>query len=232
MEVLTKTPEKLVLRTSIGYPLANAIRRSVEEIPALAIDEVEIFKNDSALYDEVLAHRLGLIPLKTDSKMNEKTSIDLTIKKKGPGKVYSGDLEGGAKIIYDNIPITLLEDKQEIEVICTARLGKGTEHAKYVPGLVYYRHLTEIKSGNSHIDKIVENSKGLIKPEKKGSKWICDLNESEIDDIKKIGEDNIKDSEEILIFVESFGHMDAEKIILAAVERLEDNLIDFEKNIK
>ena len=44
----------------IDESLANAIRRSITEIPVLAIDEVEIYKNDSALYDEMLGLRLAV----------------------------------------------------------------------------------------------------------------------------------------------------------------------------
>ena len=71
MEVVEKKPERLVLRLDISESLANALRRSVSEISTLAIDEVEIFKNDSALYDEMLAHRLGLVPLKTEKAMTD-----------------------------------------------------------------------------------------------------------------------------------------------------------------
>ena len=60
MEIVQQSADKLILKLTIPESLANAIRRSVSEIPVLAIDEVEIFKNDSALYDEFLAHRLGL----------------------------------------------------------------------------------------------------------------------------------------------------------------------------
>ena len=55
-----------VLR-GISSAYANALRRTTEEIPVLAIDEVEISKNDSVLYDEVLSHRIGLVPLKYPS---------------------------------------------------------------------------------------------------------------------------------------------------------------------
>src|SRR3989344_1445752 len=106
MDIISKTPEKMVFRTGMNYSLLNAIRRSVEEIPTLAIEDVEIFKNDSALYDEILAHRIGLVPLKTDSKMNSKTSVELSLKKAGPCTVYSGDFKGDAKIVYDAIPLT------------------------------------------------------------------------------------------------------------------------------
>ena len=40
---------------------ANLIRRScMDEVPTLAVEDVEFGDNSSALYDEVVAHRLGL----------------------------------------------------------------------------------------------------------------------------------------------------------------------------
>ena len=232
MQVIEKTPKKLILRMNANYSLANAIRRSVEEIPIFAIDEVEIFKNDSALYDEFLAHRLGLVPLKMDSKIVAKTSIDLKLVKSGPCTVYSGDLKRGAKVVYDHIPITLLEKNQELELVATARLGKGIEHAKYSPGLCYYRDILEIKGKNPQIDKIIQKSKGKIKPEKKGDKWICDLPEADVDEIIKIDKNAIKDSGELLFFIESWGQIDAKDILIKAIGALNDNLSKFEKKIK
>lgn len=231
MEVISKTPEKMLIRTDMNYSLVNAIRRSVEEIPTLAIDEVEIFKNDSALYDEVLAHRIGLVPLKTDGKMGKSTEVQLTLKKTGEAKVYSGDFEGPAKVVFDRIPLTILEDKQEIEIIATARLGTGLEHAKHVPGLVYYRNLYEVKSGNVKIDSIVESSNGAIKAEKKGSKWICDLRDAYVDEINSLDKNALNESNELLVFVESFGHLDADQIFIKASEVLKSNLESFEKEI-
>ena len=84
MEFTQKSDDRIILRIDANETLANAIRRSVSEIPTLAIDEVEIYKNDSALYDEILAHRLGLVPLKTEKGMNSKTKIDLKLTKAGP----------------------------------------------------------------------------------------------------------------------------------------------------
>ena len=94
MEIIENTPEMLILRMPANISLANALRRSVLEVPVLAVDEVEIFKNDSALYDEVLAHRIGLIPLKTEPRMSEKTKIDFKLSKTGQCTVYSDDLKG------------------------------------------------------------------------------------------------------------------------------------------
>ncbi|MBS3084215.1 hypothetical protein J4423_05395 [Candidatus Pacearchaeota archaeon] len=232
MEVIIKTPEKLVIRTDLNYSLLNAVRRSVEEIPTLAIEDVEIFKNDSALYDEVLAHRIGLIPLKNDGKITSKSSGTLSLKKTGPGTVYSGDFKGDLKIVYDNIPLTILEKDQEIEIVATALVGTGLQHTKHVPGLIYYRHLFEVKSGNVKIDSIVQNSFGVIKPEKKGNKWVCDLNDAQTDEIKTLDKESISDSSEFLLFVESFGMLDSEKIFSKAIETLQKNIEAFEESLK
>jgi len=73
MEIITKTPEEVSFILDMDVSLANAIRRSVAEIPVLAIVEADIYKNDSALYDEIIAHRLGLLSLK-NQKMKRRNS--------------------------------------------------------------------------------------------------------------------------------------------------------------
>ena len=231
MEVISKTPQKLVLRLDVSESLANAIRRSVAEVPTLAISEVEIFKNDSALYDELLSHRLGLVPLKTEKSMNEKTAVELKIKKTGPGPVYSEDLQGDAEVVEGKIPLVLLGAGHQIELIATATLGKGVNHAKHVPGLCYYRHLLEVSSG-AEIDKIIQKSKGESKPEKKGSKWICDLREADVDAIKAIDKDAVKDLDDLVFVVESYGNMPAQEIFQKAIEALSDNATEFLKELK
>lgn len=51
----------------IDPSLANAIRRIlISEVPSMAIEKVYMYNNTSIIQDEVLAHRLGLIPLRAD----------------------------------------------------------------------------------------------------------------------------------------------------------------------
>ena len=203
----------------------------MSEVPILAIDEVEIFKNDSALYDEVLSHRLGLVPLKTEKSMSSKTSVSLKLSKSGPGTVYSSDLKGAADVIYGNIPLTILNPGHKIELVAKARLGIGREHAKHVPGLCYYRHRLEIKS-SPEADKIIKSAKGLITPEKKGNAWICDLPEADSLKIEQVTKESPKDSDEILLIIESYGNMPAKDIFTKAIEAIQANLEEFEKAIK
>ena len=93
METINKTKDKYIFKTEIEDSLINSIRRYVGQIQLAAIDEVEIIKNDSPLYDETLAHRLGLVPLKQSSKKEGKLKLSSQEK----GMVYSGSLKGDLK---------------------------------------------------------------------------------------------------------------------------------------
>ena len=140
LDVITKDSEKIALKLK-GVPLqyANALRRvCLNGVPVFAIDTVDIIENTSVLPDEGLAHRLGLIPLKTDlSKYNESDKI-LLVLDSGTSEetrtVLSGELSSedeSIKPVSEKVPIVQLAPGQKIKVECYARLGRGTEHAKW-----------------------------------------------------------------------------------------------------
>lgn len=53
----------------IDASIANAFRRiMIAEVPTIAIDQVYVFDNTSVIHDEVLAHRIGLVPLNVDPR--------------------------------------------------------------------------------------------------------------------------------------------------------------------
>jgi DNA-directed RNA polymerase subunit D len=132
---------------------ANAFRRAmIGEVPTLAIEEVRIYDNTSAFFDEMLAHRLGLIPIKTDLSTystKEKCScggagcpgcmVTFTLSVEGPKTVLSSDLipqDPNATPVYDNIPIVKLTKGQKLVIEAHAILNTGREHAKWQPTLV------------------------------------------------------------------------------------------------
>ena len=70
LEVINQNENKISIRLK-GIPIqyANALRRiCLNGVPIFAIDTIEVLENTSIMPDEAIAHRLGLIPLKTDSK--------------------------------------------------------------------------------------------------------------------------------------------------------------------
>jgi DNA-directed RNA polymerase subunit D len=154
-EVLERTDERIVIKfNNISRQYINAIRRmAICEVPTLAIDDVVILENSSVMHDEAVAHRLGLIPLRTgldrfvmpqdcdckstlgcskcrvllvlDSEAMEKTKI-----------VTSGELlseDELVKPVSKDIPIVVLAPAQKLKFEAYARLGVGKDHAKWQP---------------------------------------------------------------------------------------------------
>jgi DNA-directed RNA polymerase subunit D len=251
-KISKKQEKETFLIKGINYSTANSIRRSSQEIPILAIDTVEFYKNDSALSDEILAHRLGLVPLKSDKGLLPrekctckgkgciKCKVVLKLKAQGPCTVYSKDLKTkGAEVIYKEMPLTILDKGQQLELSAEAVLGKGKEHAKFSPGLVYYNSypLIEIKGELPKKCTEICPSKAII--EDKGKITIdplkCDICGACTEECNEKGKDIIKitPSEQDFIFtIESWGQLPPHELFVEAVKALSNNLNDISKEIK
>jgi DNA-directed RNA polymerase subunit D len=227
MQTIKSTPEKIVIKEVVSESLANAIRRFIGEIPILAINEVEIFKNDSALYDETLAHRMGLVPLKMDKHFEKKGKANLKLLSRKEGYIYSGEMKGEADVVYDKIPLLYLNKNQEVEVACYASLGKGKEHAKFSPGFMTYRHVAKFSASKESEDNIKDLPLELADVE---SVYLSD-HFGEV--VRKDGKEmRVEPSDEIIITVESFGQLPPKEIILRSIEELKKSLNEVEKSIK
>lgn len=232
MRLIEKGKDQIVFGANITETLANSIRRYINQIPILAIDELEISRNDSPLYDETVAHRSGLIPLKME-KSGEGKKLKLSVKKEGP--VYSEEIKGKPEVVYKKIPITTLDKGQELDFTATVKLGKGEDHGKFSPGLMFYRNATEIL-----LDKeFLENIKSLL-PEveikEKGNKiLVVDDKKKEITDIceglanRKRKQAEITNKDELIITLESFGQIDAKDILKESIDALKKDLASVDK---
>lgn len=233
MKTIKKKSDKLVFSAEIDNSIANAIRRYVNQVQIVAIDEVEISKNDSALYDETLAHRLGLIPLKA-----KKQTGKMKLESKKEGIVYSGELKGDADVVYDKIPITILAKGQELEIKATLRIGRGSEHAKFSPGLMFFRNVMELKIDKKFKDRIKKICPNANIKESGNQIIILDDGEEEISDVcsgiaEKSGEKpEIKENSELIIKLESFGQISPEAIFEKSIEALRKDLEDVSKKLK
>ena len=70
LDILETEDERISIKFSdVPRQYVNAIRRiSISEVPTMAIDDVVMLENSSVMHDEAIAHRLGLVPLRTDLK--------------------------------------------------------------------------------------------------------------------------------------------------------------------
>lgn len=238
MEIVEKSENKLEIKEELDESLANALRRFVGDIPILAVDEVEIFKNDSALYDETLAHRIGLVPLKLEKSIHErekcsckgegcsKCTIELKLISKKDGYVYSRELKGRAEVVYDKIPLTILHHGQEIELVAYARLGRGKEHARFSPGMITYYHAPGIKTIKELKEGQEIYSHPIQKDAKKQDMLLNDLYDEALPkDSKEWME--VEATHELIIAIESFGQISPEDILLKASKELQEQLQEF-----
>jgi len=153
MKIIKKEENKLVFELDSSAELANSLRRAaIFKVPTLAIEDVYFTENSSVLYDEQIAIRLGLIPLKTSAKLSlhnecackgkgcKKCQIKVELKEKGPKMVLAKDLKiTGAEVVYPEMPIAWLEATHEIDLKASAAMGLGEEHAKWNTGWAYYK---------------------------------------------------------------------------------------------
>src|SRR6266571_3315459 len=149
MDIKLLTKEQDTIRfvlSDVSPAFANALRRIIlAEVPVMAIEDVMILENSSVMYDEILAHRLGLIPITTDQSYN--LPEECTCK---------------SELGCDKVPIVKLAQGQRIKLEAYARLGRGRDHAKWQPASACtYSYDPKAKTFNFFVD-----STGTLPPEK------------------------------------------------------------------
>ena len=232
---------------------ANTIRRLIlEDVPTLAVEEVEIKENGSALYDEMLSLRLGLAPIKTDLKSYEskekckcagagcaQCELKISLKSNKKGYVYAEEAESTdpkCTFAQEKMPLVKLLVKQKIDVQMTAILGSGKTHSKWSPGIVFYKKEPKLVVGNvKDLEKVMENcTDGVFSL--KGKK--LEVNQ------EKVYESNLLDyyteldqgitleyTDNIILSIESWGQLSCKEMLSVAAELLQEKIEALEKQL-
>tara|TARA_Y100000034_G_C6779767_1_gene348420 strand:- start:77 stop:859 length:783 start_codon:yes stop_codon:yes gene_type:complete len=228
----------------------NGIRRLIiEEVPTLAVEDVEIKANNSALYDEMMALRLGLIPIKTDLKSyrlpkNEEEIIEksarctlqLKLKSSKKGYLYAEETQSAdpkCTFVYPKMPITKILSKQKIDVTMTAVMGQGKEHIKWAPGWAHFKHQPVIKVGKIAKPQVLVDagSDGVFQI--KAGKLV--VNEEKVYESKLLeyyaqveSQVSLTYSDNFIFILESWGQLTNKEILQSAAQILLDKVEECE----
>ncbi len=201
IEVRSQSDDEIIFVVrDAEVPFINAIRRcAMVNVPKIAIEDVNIIRNDSAMFNEVLAHRLGLTPLVSDLDAVEglplpedaewddfNSGILFSLHEVGPKVVYSKDLissDSKIKPVYDTIPLVKLKEDEEIVIEASAKVGYGKEHAKWMPTTVcaykQYPEITFNEDEEVDYDCALACPRGVLKSDRRSKKIkIVDIEDS------------------------------------------------------
>lgn len=232
---------------------ANTIRRLiVEEVPTLAVEDLEIKDNNSALYDEMLGLRLGLIPIKTDLKsynLKEKCKcggegcaqceLKITLKSNKKGYVYAGEAESAdpkCNFVYEKMIVVKLLSKQKVDLTMTAVLGQGKNHIKWAPGWAFYKNEPTITLGKikdpemiakKSTDRVftLKTGKLQVNQEKAQASNLLDYYAELDENIKVDYTDNI------IFYLESWGQLSCKEILSKSAEILIEKIEALDQKI-
>lgn len=159
LEITDSSEDKIqfVLRNETAF-VANWLRRIIKsEVPTLSIDKVMIIHNTSPLQDELVVHRLGLIPIVSEvvdqmdypdecdceDELCKRCSVvfSLDVKCEESSRwVTSSDFKTNNKHVYpvvfsdgQYVKITRLKKGQRLTLKALVKKGNGGTHAKWTP---------------------------------------------------------------------------------------------------
>jgi len=239
------------LLEGVDVAFANALRRTmVSEVPIMTIDDIFYFDNSSLIPDEILAHRIGLVPLKTDldayvlpedcdcnaelgcPKCRAVLTMDVEATDNNV-TVYSGDLvsEESVAPASTRIPLAKLAPGQAIRFEAYAQLGQGKVHVKWSPvSMCVYQNVALVPGKDKASRQECLDACGPTAAAAEGDHLkVIDIQEFESCDkcrdlvSHKEIMDNLKPNE-FLFTVESNGALRPERIVQEAVKILKRKL--------
>jgi DNA-directed RNA polymerase subunit D len=247
VEFVRRDPRKVqFLARGLTPAFANGIRRAiVADVPTLSIDTVRFVENSSVMFDEMIALRLGLVPLTTDlddfgAAGEDEQVVTLALDVTGPATAYSGDLQSSDPTVRPadgNVPIIELKEGQRLELEADAVLKTGKDHAKHQGGVaVGYRHLQRVEVVGD-VDEFAADEqepnvlRGVIETDDGD---LVPTEEFDNDLTKRYPgkEVRVEDVPGAFVFhVESDGSMSAEELVIRAVESLGDRASELEAKV-
>ena len=253
IKILEKSDKKIRFVLEKSSPaFANALRRIMKsELPTMAIEYVDFEENTSGMFDELVAHRLGLIPLtfgetynlkskcKCSGKGCSRCEVTLVLDKQGPCTVNSSDMKSTDESVQPadmNIPIVELLENQRLKFEAVAQLGLGAEHIKWQASNAGYQYMPLVKVNGEKADtKIVEICPTHVFDKKDGrakvvaeDKCVLCMRCVEISEGVSVSTDDTS----FIFNVDSVSGLTAKEILERSLEALGERAEDFAESVK
>lgn len=231
----------------------NTLRRMIlQKVPTMAIEDVSFIENGSALYDEFIALRLGLIPLTTDLESYSirpqckcggngcaRCELAITLDKKGPCTVYADDMKSAdpkVKPAYPKMPIVKLLEGQNLKFEAKAILGYGKDHVKFAPGTLFFKGYPEIKVSQPSKVAVEQCPAKILKRDGKTVKvtdvTACTLCKA-CEEASPEGAITVNGSDKnFIVTIESWGQLPVKTMVAKAIEILDEELDALKESVK
>lgn len=170
--------------------IANALRRvMIAEVPTLTVDRLEIFENTTVIHNQMLAHRVGLLVISSEStddfvypedcvcesgceKCCFKFHLDIDLDNDNFSdideyEVLAKHLQGSSdsvKFIHEDTVVTKMVKGQKLKFDAIVRKGVGKIHSKWSPACgVTFQTKPVIKLFPRKLKKIsLEQQKNIV----------------------------------------------------------------------
>lgn len=247
----SKKENRLTLRVKgANEAFVNTLRRLIiEEVPTLAVEDVEIKDNNSALYDEMFALRLGLCPIKTDlanyslpktheeiQERSARCTLQIKLKASKKGYVFAEEAESAdpkCTFVYPKMPLVKLLAKQKVDVTMIAVMGQGKDHTKWSPGWSFFRREAVLSIGKvkdaAHIAK--QSTDGVLTL--KSGKLEVDEDKATDSNLLEFYTEldpaiTLTYTDNIIISVESWGQLSCKQMLVKSSEILTQKVEELE----
>ncbi len=254
IKILEKSDAKIkFMLEGTTAAFSNTLRRiAMNEVPTMAVEFVDLETNTSGLFDEVVAHRIGLIPLafdpknynvKQDCKCKGKgcsqCEVVLVLDKQGPCIVKAGDMKSAADDVraFDpEIPIAELLEGQMLKFESTASLGYGRDHIKWQASIAAYKNAPSVRVNAEKADpkiadicpvNVFEKKDGRVRVAREDACILC-MRCTEISE----GVTITSDENSFIFTIESVSGLSAQGILEKALELLETRASDLHAELK
>lgn len=222
--------------SSIAF--ANALRRTlISQLPCFAIEEVDFYENNSAFYNELVANRLGLVPLNFEKGIADDAKISLTLNCQGPTTAYSKDLvSGDQKIVPLNgeFPIAELAEKQVLRLEAWAVKGTARKHARFQCAHASYSHypVFTVKKNSQKLSEFLNSlPAGCLDSKGNVVAWKCDAAIDFAEQNPDVASYSEK-QDQFVFSIESYNNVPALGQLKAALELMGEKTKELKKLLK